>query len=80
MDQIKSFIQAMTFWNWLTLIAFCFACISVLNAVFGLRSRYLDWKGGRTRKGFEERLKQLEVEWSIVESYKKNLPEFFCIS
>ena len=77
MEKIKAFFEAMTIWNWLALIAFLFFPLSALNAFFGLRSRYRDWKGAKTKKGFDERLKELEAEWSIVESYKKNLPEFF---
>lgn len=77
MDKLKAFVESMTIWNWLTLIAFLFFPLGALNAFFGLRSRYRDWKGARTKKGFEKRLKQLEAEWLIIESYKKNLPEFF---
>jgi hypothetical protein len=77
MDKIKAFVESMTFWNWLALIAFIFLPLSALNAFFSLKSRYRDWRGAQTRKGFEERLTHLEKEWLIIEVYKKDLAEYF---
>ena len=39
MDKLKAFIQAMTFFNWLTLVVFPLAILGGLNSFFSLRSR-----------------------------------------
>lgn len=68
----KAFIQSMTVWNWLTLIVFPLALLGGLNSFFSLKSRYLDWRGTKTKKKFEKRMRQLETELNKIERYKEN--------
>lgn len=77
MDKIKAFFEAMTIWNWFTLIAFCFACISVLNAVLNLKTRFRDWRGTRSRQGFAKRLGQLRGEFEVIATFKQNMNGYF---
>jgi len=69
MDKLKVFIQAMTIFNWLTLIAFLFASISVLNALLSLKTRFRDWRGTQSKKAFEKRVKQLERELVRIQKF-----------
>ncbi|HEV7682406.1 MAG TPA: hypothetical protein VGO68_09825 [Pyrinomonadaceae bacterium] len=77
MDKLKLFIQAMTFWNWIGLIAFCFASISVLNALISLKSRFRDWRGIQSKKAFEKRVKQLERELAQIKGFAAEPPKFY---
>jgi hypothetical protein len=74
---LRTFIGAMTWRDWLAVIGFIVLPLSALNAFFGLRSRYLDWRGTSTKKKFEKRLRQLKVELANIEASKQNLPVFF---
>lgn len=76
MDKIKAFFEAMTFFNWLTLIAFLFAAISVLNALLSLKSRFRDWRGIQNIKGFEKRVRQLERELRRIKEFADNPSSF----
>src|ERR1051325_9520512 len=74
---IKNFIQDMTVWNWLALIAFIFFPLSALNAFFGLRARYRDWRGTKSKKAFDKRLTQLGDEVRRIETFRNNLAGYF---
>src|SRR5688500_6887697 len=67
----------MTFWNRITLIAFIFFPLSALNAFFGLRTRFKDWRGIKSKKNFEKRLKELKQELIQIETFRMNLSIFF---
>src|SRR2546421_87706 len=73
----KAFMQSMTVWNWLSLIAILALPFTFINAVLSLKSRYRDWQGTKSKKKFEKRLQQLKSELVQIEDYKKNLPAFF---
>jgi hypothetical protein len=77
MDKFWTFIGNMTVWNWITLVAFLIALMSGLNAFLSLKSRYLDWKGVQSKKGFKKRLQELEVQLFAIEQYKKQPSTFF---
>jgi hypothetical protein len=66
---MKIVIQNMTVWNWLALIAFFFATISVLNAFLSLKSRFRDWRGIQSKKAFEKRVRQLERELTRIRRF-----------
>lgn len=68
---MAEWIKGWTFFNWLAVIAFILALVGFLNSVLSLRSRYLDWRGGQSKKAFEKRLKQLETLAKRVGSYRK---------
>ena len=71
MNGVTDFIRNMTIWNWLALIAFIFFPLSALNAFFGLRSRFLDWRGIQNKKKFQERLKDFGLQLFILDLYKE---------
>lgn len=77
MDRFWTFIQGMTLFNWLTVIAFIFFPLSALNALLSLKSRYLDWSGTRNVNKFNSRLEELMDEWQDIQRYNRNLPKFF---
>jgi hypothetical protein len=77
MNGIGDFVRSMTVWNWLALIAFIFLPLSALNAFFGLRSRYRDWRGTKSQKGFEKRLQQLSMKMDVNETFKQNIDGYF---
>jgi hypothetical protein len=72
MDTIKAFFDAMTFWNWLALIAFFVLPLSALNAFLGLKSRYKDWNARQSKVKFEKRAKQLQKHLSEIHDYRTN--------
>lgn len=78
MEKLKAFLEAMTVWNWLALIAFIFFPVSALNAFFGLRSRYLDWQGQQSKVKFKKRLQQLSRQILLIDRYRKE-PQFFAL-
>lgn len=67
---IPTFVQSMTIWNWLALVAFIFFPLSALNAFFGLRSRYRDWRGTKSRIQFDKRLKQFGTQLANLEELR----------
>jgi hypothetical protein len=73
---LKTVMQGMTFWNWLSLCLVLPAILGGLNATLSLKSRYLDWRGIQSKKQFVHRLAQLKVELAQIETHKKNLPAF----
>lgn len=75
---LRSFIQGMTIWNWLALIAFLFGLVSVLNSFLGLRSRYLDWQGPKSKVKFRKRLRQLSKQVLLIDQYRKE-PQVFAL-
>src|SRR5258706_2746892 len=77
MNVLGGVVRSMTIWNWLALIAFIFFPLSALNAFFGLRSRYRDWRGTKSKQAFENRLKQLSEELDIIETFKNNIRGYF---
>src|SRR6185436_17277703 len=77
MDKLRAIYDAMTLWNWLALIAFIFFPLSALNAFFGLRARYRDWRGTKSKEAFEKRLRQLSDELQIIKTFKNNIQSYF---
>src|SRR5262245_7017770 len=71
------FIKGMTFWNWLALIAFLFATISVLNAFLSLKSRFRDWRGIQSKKAFDKRVRQLERELKRIKRFAADPTTFY---
>lgn len=65
-------IKTWTFFNWLTLIAFVFGTISVLNATLSLRSRYKDWQATKSKEAFEKRLEQLKQQISRIRKIRES--------
>jgi hypothetical protein len=63
--------KSLTFFNWLALIAFCLALVGFLNSFLSLRSRYKDWKGGRNKKAFEKRLKELKRQVEKIGKFRR---------
>jgi len=76
MDGFRTFVQGMTIWNWLALIAFIFFPLSALNAFFGLRSRYLDWQAPKSKAKFKKRVTELFRQVIRIGRYRKE-PQFF---
>lgn len=77
MDAILDFIKGMTIWNWIALIAFIFFPLSALNAFFSLKSRYLDWRGTKSKKEFEQRSKQLEEQLAVTLEFIEHPTKLF---
>jgi hypothetical protein len=77
MDKLKLFIQAMTFWNWLALVAFIIALLGGLNAFLSLKARYRDWKGTRNKTQFDKRISELTTQFFMMEQYKQDSIAFF---
>jgi Na+/melibiose symporter-like transporter len=77
MDKIKAFIETMTVWNWLALVAFLIAIFSGLNAFLSLKSRYKDWRGTKSKLQFEDRLRELEKQLTRIEKFKSNPNELY---
>src|ERR1043165_8510034 len=77
MESIWDFIKAMTLWNWLSLIAFIFLPLSVLNSFLSLKSRYLDWSATKNRKDFNQRLEELQNQLLRIAEYKTSLASLF---
>lgn len=77
MNSFWTFVGNMTVWNWLALIAFIFFPLSALNSFFSLRSRYRDWRGTKSKKAFERRLKHLSEELQVIEIFKNNIKLYF---
>jgi hypothetical protein len=77
MDHIWTFIGAMTWRDWAAVIGLIVLPLSALNSFFGLRARYRDRRGIKSKKNFEKRLEQLKSELVQIEKYKQNLPAFF---
>jgi hypothetical protein len=69
-------IKGWTFFNWLAVIAFLFSSISVLNAIFNLRSRYKDWRATKSKAAFVHRLKELEHLVNQIGEYRKDQSQF----
>ncbi|HKY55326.1 MAG TPA: hypothetical protein VJM08_13505 [Anaerolineales bacterium] len=80
MDKIKAFFEAMTFWNWLALIAFIVLPLSALNAFLSLKSRYKDWNARQSKAKFEKRISQLKEELSEIHEYRHNLTKFISVT
>gem|GEM_PF-4646712 len=66
----------MTLWNWLSLILAPLAIMGGLNAFFGLRSRYQDWRGTRSNIAFKKRLRQLSEELNVIERFTDDINLF----
>lgn len=77
MDKIVEFIKTMTFWNWLSLIAFLFLPFTALNTFFSLRTRFQDWRGIKNKKAFEKRLVQLSTKVRRIGNYISSRNDFY---
>jgi hypothetical protein len=77
MDRFWTFVNSMTLWNWLALIAFIFFPLSALNAFFSLRARFLDWRATSSKKEFPVRLERLNSLLVEAVHYRRNTSEFF---
>jgi hypothetical protein len=53
------------------------ALMSGFNAFLNLKSRYRDWRGTKSRKGFEKRLGQLKGEFEVIATFKQNISGYF---
>lgn len=79
MDRITLFLETMTIWNWLALIAFIFFPLSALNAFLNLKTRYRDWRGIQNKKQFDKRIKELKTQFFMTETYKQDSTAFFTV-
>jgi hypothetical protein len=70
MEGIRQLVGNMTLWNWLTLIAFCIALISGLNAVLNLRSRYRDWWSTNSKAKFQKRIGEFEEHMRKISFFR----------
>lgn len=77
MDQIWTFIQNLTWRDWVAIVGLIVLPLSALNAFFGLRTRYKDWQGIKSKANFEKRLGQLKGELVLIQTFRLNLPMFF---
>lgn len=77
MEKIRAFLQGLTFFQWLALIAFLFASISVINAFFSLKTRYDNWLGMKSKKEFDERIKELQTQVTYLEKHRNKPTVFF---
>src|SRR5438128_386008 len=77
MERLWTFIGNMTIWNWLALIAFIFFPLSALNAFFGLKVRYKDWRASQGKKKYRQRLLRYHYELKRIENYLANEKQFF---
>jgi magnesium-transporting ATPase (P-type) len=73
---VRTIIQGMTVWNWLSLIAVFALPFTFINALLSLKSRYRDWQGIKSKKKFDKRLGQMKSELVQIENHSKNLPAF----
>lgn len=75
---LRTFIGAMNWRDWIALIGFVALPLSALNAFFGLRSRYLDWQGPKSKVKFKKRLEQLSRQLALMDQYRKE-PQLFTL-
>jgi hypothetical protein len=76
-NSILEFIKAMTIWNWLSLIAFLVLPFTALNTFFSLRTRFQDWRGVRSKKSVEKRIKQLSAKVRQIGRFSDSRNTFY---
>lgn len=77
MTEWDEWIKTWTFFNWLAIAAFFLAVIGFLNSFLSLRSRYLGWSSIKSRKAFEKRLHNIEVELYMIGKYRKSPTSYY---
>ena len=67
MNQISDFVNNMTLWNWIALAGFLVLPFAALNAYFGLRDRFRDWRALRGQASLTKRLDELKQVYLLAE-------------
>ena len=76
MGHIWTFIQALTWRDWIAILGLLVLPLGALNAFFGLRTRYKDWQGTKTKNDFSERLRQLNDWLNEAADFHSDLNKF----